>query len=123
MWWRYLILILLQTSTLAAGQAMFKLFLNRIHRQDFELSWTYIKDMTIQNGLIILGMISFFLSSLLLWSYALKKLPFSQAYPLSSLSFIFGMILAYFMFQESIPFTRWVGVFFIVAGCFLISMK
>ena len=123
MWWRYLILILLQTSTLAAGQAMFKLFLNRIHRQDFELSWTYIKDMTIQNGLIILGMISFFLSSLLLWSYALKKLPFSQAYPLSSLSFIFGMILAYFMFQESIPFTRWVGVFLIVAGCFLISMK
>lgn len=116
-------MILLQTSTLAAGQAMFKLFLNRIHRQDFELSWTYIKDMTIQNGLIILGMISFFLSSLLLWSYALKKLPFSQAYPLSSLSFIFGMILAYFMFQESIPFTRWVGVFLIVAGCFLISMK
>ena len=123
MWWRYFILIMLQTSTLAAGQAMFKLFLNRVHRNEFEWSWAYIKDLTIQNGLIILGMIAFFLSSLLLWTYALKKLPFSQAYPLSSLSFIFGMILAYFMFSDAIPFTRWIGVFLIVAGCFLISMK
>lgn len=121
MWWRYLILIILQTSTLAAGQAMFKLFLNRVHKIEF--SWDYIKEMTVQNGLIILGMVAFFLSSLLLWTYALKKLPFSQAYPLSSLSFIFGMVLAYFMFSESIPFTRWIGVFLIVAGCFLISMK
>lgn len=123
MWWRYLILIILQTSTLAAGQAMFKLFLNKIHRNEFEWSWTYIKQISVDNGLIILGMISFFLSSLLLWTYALKKLPFSQAYPLSSLSFIFGMVLAYFMFHEAIPFTRWIGVFLIVIGCFLISMK
>ena len=123
MWWRYLVLIVLQTSTLAAGQAMYKLFLNNIHRQEFEWSWSYLKQMTFQNGLIVLGMIAFFLSSLLLWTYALKKLPFSQAYPLSSLSFIFGMILAVCMFGESIPFTRWIGVLLIVVGCFLISMK
>ena len=123
MWWRYLVLIILQTSTLAAGQAMYKLFLNNIHRQEFEWSWSYLKQMTFQNGLIVLGMMAFFLSSLLLWTYALKKLPFSQAYPLSSLSFIFGMILAVCMFGESIPFTRWIGVLLIVVGCFLISMK
>lgn len=116
-------MIVLQTSTLAAGQAMYKLFLNNIHRQEFEWSWSYLKQMTFQNGLIVLGMIAFFLSSLLLWTYALKKLPFSQAYPLSSLSFIFGMILAVCMFGESIPFTRWIGVLLIVVGCFLISMK
>ena len=50
----------------------------------------------------------------------LKKFPFSQAYPLTSLSFVFGMIAAWLVFGESIPFSRWIGLVLVVLGCFLI---
>ena len=90
--WEYIIFVILQALSLAGGQAMFKLFVDKLG----------------EGGC---------------WAYVLKKMDFSQAYPLSSLSFIFGMFLAFFLFQESIPFTRWIGVVLIVVGCVLISMK
>ena len=119
--WKYILLVILQASSLAGGQAMFKLFLNKMGK--FQWSWTYAKQVTMSHGWILLIMMGFFSVSFLLWAYVLKKMEFSQAYPLSRLSFIFCMFLAFFMFQESIPFTRWIGVILIVVGCVLISMK
>lgn len=119
--WKYVILVLLQAGSLAGGQAMLKLFLNRMGK--FQWSWDNFKQVSMEQGWILFLMMGFFGLSLLLWTYVLKKMEFSQAYPLSSLSFIFGMILAYFLFHESIPFTRWIGVVLIVVGCVLISMK
>ena len=57
----------------------------------------------------------------LLWMYILKKFPFSMAYPMISLSYVFGMLAAIFIFHESIPATRWIGVFLIMSGCVLIA--
>ena len=119
--WKYIILVLLQAGSLAGGQAMFKLFLNRMGK--FQWNWEYVKHVTMEHGWILFMMTGFFSVSFLLWAYVLKKMEFSQAYPLSSLSFIFGMFLAFFLFQESIPLTRWIGVVLIVVGCVLISMK
>ena len=119
--WKYLILVILQASALASGQAMFKKFVEKLG----EGGWAYenLKATSNSNWWILLLMVLFFGTSFTLWAYVVKKMDFSQAYPLSSLSFIFGMFLAYFMFQESIPFTRWIGVVLIVIGCVLISMK
>lgn len=119
--WEYIIFVVLQALSLASGQAMFKLFLEKLG----PLGWTWgnLKATSTSNWWVLTLMVVFFGVSFALWAYVLKKLEFSQAYPLSSLSFIFGMFLAYFMFQESIPFTRWIGVVLIVIGCFLISMK
>lgn len=119
---KYIILVLLQAASLAGGQAMFKLFLNRMGK--FQWSWSYVKQVTIDHGWILLLMTGFFSIAFFLWAYVLKKMEFSQAYPLSSLSFVFGMFLAYFLFPlETITFNRWIGVILIVVGCFLISMK
>jgi undecaprenyl phosphate-alpha-L-ara4N flippase subunit ArnE len=119
--WEYIIFVILQALSLAGGQAMFKLFVDKLG----EGGWAYqnLRTTSINNWWVLALMVLFFGASFALWAYVVKKMDFSQAYPLSSLSFIFGMFLAFFLFQESIPFTRWIGVVLIVVGCVLISMK
>jgi len=119
--WKYLILVILQAGSLAGGQAMFKKFIMELGDEGWAFHNLLVTSKTYWWVLAL--MIMFFGASFALWAYVLKKMDFSQAYPLSSLSFIFGMVLAFFLFQESIPFTRWIGVVLIVVGCVLISMK
>lgn len=119
--WKYIILVVLQALSLAGGQAMFKKFIVLLG----DAGWTLqnLRETSINNLGVLALMVLFFGTSFALWAYVLKEMDFSQAYPLSSLSFIFGMFLAFFLFHESIPFTRWIGVVLIIIGCVLISMK
>lgn len=60
-------------------------------------------------------------SASLLWMYIVKVFPFSTAYPLVSLSYVFGMIAAILIFHEEVSIIKWTGVIFIVIGCLLIT--
>jgi undecaprenyl phosphate-alpha-L-ara4N flippase subunit ArnE len=44
-----------------------------------------------------------------------------MAYPMISLSYVFGMFAAMIFFHEEISTTRWVGVACIIIGCILIA--
>ena len=44
----------------------------------------------------------------------------SQAYPLVSLSYVFGLIAALIVFKEIVDPAKWVGVGLIVLGCYFI---
>lgn len=57
----------------------------------------------------------------ILWMYILKNYPLSMAYPLISLSYVFGMFAAMLVFHEMIPLTRWLGVLLIMAGCYFVA--
>ena len=46
---------------------------------------------------------------------------FHQAFPMVSLSYVMGMLAAVFIFHEEVPFTRWIGLAFILVGVALIS--
>jgi undecaprenyl phosphate-alpha-L-ara4N flippase subunit ArnE len=61
------------------------------------------------------------IASSVLWMYILKKYPFSMAYPLASMSYVFGMLAAIFIFHEEVPMTRWLGVVLIMGGCYFIA--
>ena len=120
--WKYLIFVVLQALSLAGGQAMFKKFIIELGDGGWALQNLLVTSKSYWWVLTL--MVMFFSASFILWAYVLKNMDFSQAYPLSSLSFIFGMFLAYFMFPaEVIHPTRWIGVVLIVVGCVLISMK
>ena len=125
--WEYIIFVVLQALSLAGGQAMFKMFIEKLKlgASSEENIWAFQNLLVTSKTYwwVLTAMTLLFGASFTLWAYVLKKMEFSQAYPLSSLSFIFGMFLAFFLFQESIPFTRWIGVVLIVVGCVLISMK
>ena len=53
--------------------------------------------------------------------YIVKVFPFSKAYPMVSISYVFGMIAAMVFFHEQVNALKWVGVACIVTGCFLIA--
>jgi undecaprenyl phosphate-alpha-L-ara4N flippase subunit ArnE len=58
---------------------------------------------------------------MLVWMFVLKKYDFSLAYPLLSISYIIGLLVAYFFFHETIPLTRWIGVLIVMIGVYLIA--
>lgn len=57
----------------------------------------------------------------LLWMYIVKHFPFSMAYPMVSLSYVFGMFAAIIFFHENVSLSRWIGVLLIIMGCCLIA--
>ena len=56
--------------------------------------------------------------------FALQRMgnfSFSMAYPMISLSYVFGMLAAIYVFHEQVPLVRWAGVLLIMTGCVLIA--
>lgn len=108
--------VTIQTLFLTGGQVLLKLALEKLDK----LEWTreYFIKVLANYWLPACGIC--FSLALALWLYIIRKFPFSQAYPLTSLSFVFGMIAARLVFDEAISLTRWTGLFLVVGGCFLI---
>ncbi len=113
---RLLILVCIQTIFLSGGQVLLKLAMAQLPK--FSWSWSYLKALMNDWWLLLCG-ISFGIATVL-WLYILKHYPFHQAYPLTALGYIFGMVAAMLVFGETVPVGRWVGVLLIVGGCFLI---
>ena len=114
--WRLLILVCIQTAFLSGGQVLLKLAMVQLPK--FSWSWSYFKAVATDWWLLACGVS--FGAATGLWLYILKHFPFSQAYPLTALGYIFGMVAAIIVFGESVPLTRWIGVVLIVAGCMFI---
>jgi undecaprenyl phosphate-alpha-L-ara4N flippase subunit ArnE len=56
------------------------------------------------------------ISATILWGFILKHFEFSIAYPITAFAYVFGMLAAVFIFQETVPVTRWIGVGLILLG-------
>ena len=57
---------------------------------------------------------------LLLWIQLLNRIDVSLAYPLLSINYVVVLLCARLVFEERIPSYRWVGVFAIIAGIYLL---
>jgi len=115
--YRVVLLTLFQCLLLAGGQVCFKLAVEKIHK--LQWTWTYFVDLLTNWWLLASGIC--LIAATFLWGYILKFFPFSIAHPLTSFSFIFGMLAAIFIFGETVPLTRWIGVVLIIAGAFFIA--
>ncbi len=60
-------------------------------------------------------------ASSLLWMHIVKRYPLSVAYPMISLSYVFGLIAAIVFFNETVELHKWLGVALIIGGCCLIA--
>lgn len=110
------VLVCLQSGLLAGGQVLLKIALKALPK--FVWSWDFFKSVLTDWWFAAMG-VCFGLAALL-WFYILKHYPFSQAYPLTSVAYIFGMVAAILVFGEEVPAMRWIGVALIIAGCFFI---
>lgn len=114
--WKLLSLVAIQTIFLSSGQVLVKLAMAKL--PPFSWSWQYFLAVLTDWWLLACG-ISFGIATVL-WLYILRHYPFSQAYPLTAMGYIFGMIAAILVFGEVVPLSRWLGVLLIMGGCMLI---
>ncbi len=113
---RFVLIAIIQSLFLSAGQVFLKLAMARMGV--FEWSWAFFKDLLLNWPLAACGV--GFGGGTILWLYMLRNFDFSLAYPITSISYIFGMAAAALVFHETIPTTRWIGVVLIVFGVFFL---
>jgi undecaprenyl phosphate-alpha-L-ara4N flippase subunit ArnE len=109
----------LQALCLVCGQIFLKFAIAQTGR--FSLTWRFIREALTAWQLAAAG-ICMALASLL-WFHILKHYPFSVAYPMISISYIFGMLASIFIFHETVPLTRWIGVLLIMGGVILVAKQ
>lgn len=67
------------------------------------------------SGLVIYSIATLF------WMYLLGKYQYSYIYPMMSITYIFSFFFAIFLFGETVSLQKWIGVFVIISGIFLIG--
>ena len=115
---RLLSLSVIQSILMCSAQSLFKVAAS--HMEPFAFTWTFFRDSVLLNWWLLLAGICG-IAGVIEWMYMLKTYPFSQVYPLSSMSFLFGMFVAIIFFKETVVWQQWVGVFLILTGCGLIA--
>lgn len=110
-------LMFVQCLLLTSGQVLLKAGLQKVPKFGWtkEFWGSLILNWEFAACVVFLGLAS------LMWVWILKKYPFNIAYPLSSISYVLGMLAAMFFLHESVSVTRWIGVACIVLGCILIA--
>ena len=115
--WKIILYSLVQSALLVGGQVFLKFALMRMPA----FAWTREFWLSLLSNWQFAACGLFFGAASLLWMYIVKTFPFSVAYPMVSLSYVMGMVAAIMFFHEEVSMTRWIGVAFIVLGCFLIA--
>ena len=109
---KLIVLATIQSLFLASSQVFLKLAVLRMDK--FSFTWTFFKDLFVNWQLALSGIS--IATATILWMYILKRFELSVAYPLISISYVFGMLAAVFIFHEAVPLTRWIGVGLIMLG-------
>lgn len=115
--WRVVVLAIAQSALLACGQVFLKFGLERM----LPFGWTraFWSSALLNWPFALSGLL--FGGSSVLWMYIVKHYPLSVAYPMISLSYVFGLLAAIVFFHESVEAYKWVGVALIIGGCCLIA--
>jgi len=103
---------IIQCLFLAAGNVLLKFGLEK--SGVFSWTWKFFRDFF--TNWYMLGSGLSMITATILWFYILKNNELSLAYPLISISYIFGTLGAIFFFHETVSLTRWLGVFLIMTG-------
>ncbi len=85
----------------------------------FSWTWKFFRQAMFSWQLLASGLSM--VAASFIWFYILKHYELSLAYPLISISYIFGTLAAIFFFHETVPFTRWMGVLLIMGGVVLLT--
>ncbi|MDR3365357.1 MAG: EamA family transporter [Prevotellaceae bacterium] len=110
--WKIILLSAIQSLFLSGGQVFLKLAMQRTDK--LSLTWAFLRSLVANLYLLASGLCM--IAGTILWLYILRRFDFSVAYPITSISYIFGMLAAILVFHEAVPTTRWIGVMLIMGG-------
>jgi len=102
----------IQSLLLASSQVFLKFATLRMDK--FSFTWAFFKDLLVNWQLALSGIC--IATATIIWMYIIKRFELSVAYPLISISYVFGMLASVFIFKEVVPLTRWIGVGLIMIG-------
>ena len=114
---KLLLYSVIQSILLAGGQLFLKVSLAKMPHPEW--SGKFVISVALNWQFAVSGIL--FGAGSLLWMYILKHFPLSMAYPMISMSYVFGMIGAVVFFNETITAMRWIGVLFIILGCCFVA--
>lgn len=112
-----LFLAVMQSILLSTGQVFLKIALQRIPA--FGMNVEFWKSVFLNWQFALCGLC--FAAGSLLWFYILRHFPFSMAFPMVSLSYVFGMLVSIFIFHEDVGMNKWIGIGLIMAGCYFVA--
>ena len=106
----------IQSAFLALAQYFMKMGVDRL--LDFSMSWAFFKSVcNWQLGLSLL----LYIIAMIIYLFMLKNYDLSVVYPLTSISYIFTILLAMFLLGETVSVARWIGVLLVMLGVGLIA--
>jgi drug/metabolite transporter (DMT)-like permease len=109
------LLLLLNVFLLLSGQMLWKVGASSITEWSGQTFLYLLRSPHFIGGGLLYVIATF------IWMYIISKMPFSIAYPLQSLSYVLGVLAAYFYFHENVQITQWIGVIVIIIGVYLIA--
>ena len=111
-------LLLMSVMSSVAGQFFLKAGANKLGRVSLDNAFNHILNI-ITVPELLLGLISYGLGAIA-YILLLTRVNLSVAGPSVSLVYVFSVLLGYFLFKETIPLTRLIGLSLIVCGVVLV---
>jgi len=118
---KYLPLILSGVLLNAAAQIVLKQGMRTIG--NFAFAWENVIPIGIRvgsNPFILIG-IGFYGISVVVWLMVLSRVDVSYAYPMLSIGYIVAALAGKVLFGEPVDIVRWLGIFTICLGVYLIT--
>mgnify|MGYP001193162574 CR=1 FL=1 len=112
----YMFYSFLVAVLLTAAQTVWKMAFNKIGEITFSLNDFH----KFFNPFILTGIVLYIIATFL-WFKVLHALPLSIAYPILSISYVFGYFIGITVFKESFSFVSLIGVLLIMTGVSLLA--
>ncbi|PTU30653.1 EamA family transporter [Stenotrophobium rhamnosiphilum] len=105
----------------AAAQLLLKAGTRTIGQFEFSAANVWPIGWSMATNPHIVGGLSCYVVSVIVWIMALSRVEVSIAYPMLSLGYIVNAIFAWWLFGEAITVTRVVGMGIIIIGVYLVA--
>ncbi len=105
----------------AAAQLFLKSGTNAVGHFDFSLDNLMPIGMKFAFNPYIIGGLTCYVVSVVIWIMALSRVPVSVAYPMLSIGYVVNAILAYYLFGEAITAQKLLGIGFICVGVWIVA--
>jgi len=120
----YLILLLIAISFSVVGELMLKTGVNQIGKEMSLHPSAIIGELVaVFSHPIIIGGFALIFGGSIFWLAVLSRVDLSLAYPMLSLSYVFGVFLAWLVLKEEISWMRLLGVLVICAGVVILGLS
>lgn len=105
----------------AAAQLLLKAGTNAVGHFEFSAANVVPVGLRLALEPHILGGVTCYVVSLVVWIMALSRVEVSIAYPMLSIGYVVNAIAAWYLFGESLTALKLTGIGFIVVGVFLVA--